>query len=68
MLCLPWTRYQEKGFAEFTTSEPIVADGLVQCFTKEHPLTGTVYEFISRTTKGFNIDNVRDLMESTNKK
>ena len=60
--------WQEKGFAEFTTSEPIVANGLVQCFTKEHPLTGTVYEFISRTTKGFNIDNVRDLMESTNKK
>ena len=60
--------WQEKGFAEFTTNEPIEANGLIQCFTKEHPLTGTVYEFISRTTKGFNIDNVRDLMESTNKK
>ena len=60
--------WKEKGFAEFTTNEPITANGLTQCFTKEHPLTGTVYEFISRTTKGFNIDNVRDLMESTNKK
>ena len=57
-----WT---EKGWAEFTTDEPIVAEGIVQCFTKPHPLTGIIYEFIYRTNKGFNINNVRDLMEST---
>jgi catechol 2,3-dioxygenase-like lactoylglutathione lyase family enzyme len=53
------------GWATFTTDEPIVADGLSQCFTNEHPLTGVIYEFISRTKKGFNIDSVRDLMKST---
>jgi catechol 2,3-dioxygenase-like lactoylglutathione lyase family enzyme len=57
-----WTT---NGWATFTTDEPIVADGLSQCFTNEHPLTGIVYEFISRTKKGFNIDSVRDLMKST---
>ena len=53
------------GWAEFTTQEPIEADGLVQCFTKEHPITGIIYEFIYRTKKGFNINNVKDLMTST---
>lgn len=57
-----WTT---NGWATFTTDEPIVADGLSQCFTNEHPLTGVIYEFISRTKKGFNIDSVRDLMKST---
>ena len=57
--------WKRKNWAEFTTDEPIVADGLAQCFTKPHPLTGMVYEFIYRTGKGFNVDNVRDLMEST---
>ena len=58
-------KWASKGWAEFTTDKPIKAEGLVQCFTKPHPLTGIIYEFIYRTTKGFNKDNVKDLMEST---
>jgi hypothetical protein len=58
-------QWASNGWATFTTDEPIVADGLSQCFTNEHPLTGVIYEFISRTKKGFNIDSVRDLMKST---
>ena len=57
--------WKRKGLAEFTTEEPIVAKGLVQCFTKPHPLTGIIYEFIYRTDKGFNVDNVKKLMDST---
>jgi len=55
------------GWAEFETEKPIEAAGLVQCFTKPHPLTGVVYELISRApgAKGFNVDSVRALMEST---
>jgi catechol 2,3-dioxygenase-like lactoylglutathione lyase family enzyme len=59
------SEWKKKGLAEFTTEEPISADGLVQCFTKQHPLTGIIYEFIFRTKKGFNVDNVKDLMAST---
>jgi catechol 2,3-dioxygenase-like lactoylglutathione lyase family enzyme len=58
--------WKDKGWAEFTTDQPIVADGLSQCFTKPHMLTGVIYEFIFRTKKGFNVDSVRDLMVSTN--
>ena len=58
------SEWKEKGWAEFATQEPIEADGLVQCFTKEHPITGIIYEFIYRTKKGFNINNVKDLMTS----
>jgi catechol 2,3-dioxygenase-like lactoylglutathione lyase family enzyme len=61
--------WRENGWAQFTTEEPICNDGdLVQCFTQPHPLTGTIYEFIKRgeKNKGFNVDSVRDLMESTN--
>ena len=57
--------WKEKGWATFTTEEPISADGLVQCFTEKHPLTGIIYELIYRTKKGFNINNVKDLMTST---
>ena len=57
--------WRENGWAEFTTEKPIVADGLSQCFTKPHVLTGIIYEFIFRTKKGFNVNSVRDLMEST---
>jgi len=57
--------WKEKGWAEFTTEEPISSDGLVQCFTKPHAITGIIYEFIYRTKKGFNIDNGKDLMTST---
>lgn len=53
------------GVAEFTTEKPLVCPGLIQCFTKEHPLTGVVYELISRENKGFCADNVKDLMVSS---
>lgn len=59
------TRWIDNKWATFTTDEPIIADGLTQCFTKEHILSGIIYELISRTKKGFNVDSVRDLMEST---
>ena len=59
------TEWKEKGWAEFTTDVPISSEGLVQCFTKPHPITGIIYEFIYRTTKGFNVANVKDLMTST---
>lgn len=61
--------WKKKGWATFTTDKPISNEvGLTQCFTKPHPITGVVYEFIKRgkNNKGFNIENVRDLMESTN--
>ena len=59
-----WT---EKGYAEFTTKEPLTCPDLTQCFTKPHPLTGVIYEFIERdvNSQGFCKDNVKDLMEST---
>ena len=60
--------WRKAGYAEFTTDEPISNTGdLIQCFTKPHPITGMVYEFIKRgaDNKGFNVDSVRDLMEST---
>ncbi len=57
--------WKTKDWAEFTTEKPIKAKGLVQCFTKPHPITGIIYEFINREEKGFNIDNVKDLMTST---
>lgn len=57
-----WT---EKGYAEFTTTEPLQCPGLTQCFTKPSELTGIIYEFIERETVGFCQDNVKDLMNST---
>lgn len=59
--------WREKGYAEFTTEEPLTCPGLVQCFTRPSELTGVIYEFIERDRKsqGFCKDNVRDLMEST---
>ena len=57
--------WKEKGYAEFTTEEPLTCPGLKQCFTKPSELTGVIYEFISRGTHGFCQENVKDLMEST---
>jgi 4-hydroxyphenylpyruvate dioxygenase-like putative hemolysin len=59
--------WREKGYAEFTTEEPLSCPGLTQCFTKPSELTGVIYEFIERDAgaKGFCKDNVKDLMEST---
>ena len=59
--------WREKGYAEFTTEEPLTCPGLTQCFTKPSEITGVIYEFIERDmgAKGFCKDNVKDLMEST---
>lgn len=57
--------WQEKGWAEFTTSKPLTCPGLKQVFTRPHPMTGIIYEFIERGAHGFCEENVKDLMEST---
>jgi len=57
--------WQEKGFADFTTSTPLKCEDLTQVFSKYHPLTGVIYEFIERKQFGFCKDNVKSLMEST---
>ena len=59
--------WREKGYAEFTTEEPLTCPGLTQCFTKPSNLTGVIYELIERDrdAQGFCKDNVKDLMEST---
>jgi 4-hydroxyphenylpyruvate dioxygenase-like putative hemolysin len=57
--------WREKGYAEFTTEDPLTCPGLTQCFTKPSELTGVIYEFIERESQGFCKDNVKDLMNST---
>lgn len=57
--------WQEKGYAEFTTPDPLTCPGLVQVFTKPSALTGVIYEFIEREAHGFCKENVKDLMNST---
>ena len=57
--------WKEKGYAEFTTAEPLTCPGLVQVFSKPSALTGVIYEFIEREKHGFCVENVKDLMEST---
>ena len=57
--------WRDKGYAEFTTDEPLTCPGLTQCFTKPSALTGVIYEFIERESQGFCKDNVKDLMLST---
>jgi len=57
--------WQEKGYAEFSSTEPMKCPGLTQVFTKPSELTGVIYEFIERGEFGFCKDNVQALMEST---
>lgn len=57
--------WKEKGYAEFTTEEPLTCPDLTQCFTKPSELTGVIYEFIERGKHGFCKDNVEQLMLST---
>ena len=57
--------WKEKGYAEFTTENPLTCPGLVQVFTKPSELTGVIYEFIERGVHGFCQDNVKQLMIST---
>ncbi len=59
--------WRNKGYAEFTTKEPLRCEGLVQCFTQPSELTGIIYEFIEREQHGFCQANVKDLMLSTKK-
>ncbi len=57
--------WKEKGYAEFTTDEPLKCEGITQIFTKPSQLTGIIYEFIERGIHGFCQENVKDLMNST---
>jgi 4-hydroxyphenylpyruvate dioxygenase-like putative hemolysin len=57
--------WKDKGYAEFTTEDPLTCPGLTQVFTKPSELTGVIYEFIERQGQGFCRDNVRNLMIST---
>jgi catechol 2,3-dioxygenase-like lactoylglutathione lyase family enzyme len=40
--------WKEKGYAEFTTDDPLTHPGISRCYTKPCKLTGIVYEFIER--------------------
>ncbi len=57
--------WKAKGYAEFSSDEPLKCPGLTQIFTKPSSLTGVIYEFIERGEHGFCADNVKNLMEST---
>lgn len=57
--------WKSKGYAEFSSSQPLTCPGLTQVFTKPSELTGVIYEFIERGEHGFCKENVKDLMEST---
>ena len=57
--------WQAKGWAEFTSEQPLSCEGLTQVFTKPSALTGVIFEFIERGHFGFCKDNVKALMEST---
>lgn len=57
--------WKDKGWAEFTTDDPLTCPDLVQCFTKPSQLTGVIFEFIERGKHGFCAENVAALMEST---
>jgi len=57
--------WRDKGWAEFTTDEPLTCPDLKQCFTKPSQLTGVIFEFIERGKHGFCAENVAALMNST---
>lgn len=56
--------WKRKGWASFTSENPMKCPGLTQVFTRENML-GTVFEFICREGQGFCKDNVKALMQST---
>jgi catechol 2,3-dioxygenase-like lactoylglutathione lyase family enzyme len=62
---LTMLHWQNKGYAEFSSEEPIKCPGLTQVFSKPSALTGVIYEFIKRDKFGFCKENVKSLMEST---
>jgi len=45
--------WKDKGYAEFSTKEPLTCPGLCQIFTKPSELTGVIYEFIEREEFGY---------------
>jgi len=61
--------WSEKHGVEFYSDEPLVCeeDDLVQVFSKPSPITGVIYELITRgkDNKGFCVQNVKALMNST---
>lgn len=57
--------WQDKGYAEFSSAEPMKCPGLTQVFTKPSKLCGVIFEFIEREEFGFCASNVKQLMEST---
>jgi hypothetical protein len=57
--------WKTKGYAEFSSKEPMKCPGLTQVFTKPSMLTGVIYEFIERGEHGFCADNVKNLMMAT---
>lgn len=57
--------WKDKGYAEFSSDDVLTCPGLTQIFTKPSELTGVIYEFITRSSHGFCVDNVKDLMLST---
>jgi hypothetical protein len=58
-------QWKAEDGVKFTKDEPMTCPGLVQIFTEPHPLTGHIFELITRTDQGFCAENVGDLMEST---
>ncbi len=57
--------FQNNGWAEFSSNEPMKCEGIEQIFSKPNIL-GVVIEFIHRTgTVGFCKENVKALMQST---
>lgn len=57
--------WKDKGYAEFSSDEPLKCPGLTQIFTKPSELTGVIIEFIERTDRGFCQESVKSLMVST---
>lgn len=57
----------DNGWAEFTTKDVLTCpeDELDQVFSMPSPLTGVIYEFIKRGSRGFCNKNVEKLMTST---
>lgn len=57
--------WKEKGYAEFSSAEPMRCPGLTQVFSCPSLLTGVIYELIERGEYGFCRDNVKALMQSS---
>lgn len=61
-------KWLEKGYAMFSTTEPIKCPGLTQVFTTVHSLTGVTIELIERGVHGFCKDSVKSLMIASQEK